>query len=338
MVSCASVKLVAPHSGEEISLYRADYRSCIAQRKDKKYGEIENIAFPEPVRFKWECRDGACTGGVLEISRRADFAELDRSIPADGVNSLEVYNLQTGTEYFWRIRGDRCRSAAGVFRTGGEVPRIIRMTPPHPVNIRDIGGKMVPGVGRVRQGLVFRGSEINEVASGRSISGENLATMREVLKIRTDLDLRYPVQVEGMKASPLGTDVNYIHVPVNAYNSFTPEQNQLFSRALRVFADSSNYPVYVHCAGGADRTGEIVFLLEQLLGVPREEALIEYETTSLSIYPRPRTIDYFQKWLAGIAEIGGAENPPEQQVVNYLKSIGITDAEIQSIRNILIEK
>lgn len=334
--SCTTIHLKAPSPETEISLYRSNYRECINERKGKKYGEIENIAFPEPVKFQWESSlDGE---DILEIAEVKDFSVIERSITAGNTRKAEVYNLKCGTTYYWRIRNGKHTSGTGSFTTAGNVPRIIKMTPPHPVNIRDIGGKRLPDGSRIRQGLVYRGSECNEMATGKTIPPENLAVMRNELKIRTDLDLRYPVQVKGMTASPLGKDVKYIHIPVNAYNSFTPEQNQLFAAAIRVFAKPENYPIYVHCAGGADRTGEIIFLLEQLLGVPREESLVEYETTSLSIYPRPRTIPYFVKWLDSIAAIGGRQNPPAQQVENYLKSIGLTEAEVATIRDTLIGK
>ena len=38
----------------------------------------------------------------------------------------------------------------------------------------------------------------------------------------------------------------------------------------------------MHCAGGADRTGTVCFLLEALCGVSLEDAEIEYELTSFS--------------------------------------------------------
>ena len=127
-------------------------------------------------------------------------------------------------------------------------------------------------------------------------------------------------------------------VPVNAYKSFTPEQNALFRDAIRVFADPANYPVYVHCAAGVDRTGEIIFLLDMILGVDEERAFLDYEASSLSYYPRQRTIRYFQNWLDTIRKMSPDGTPRREQVVNYLRSIGVTDEDMAAIRAAMLEK
>ena len=189
--------------------------------------------------------------------------------------------------------------------------------------------------GRTCQGRVFRGSEMQ----GYFAIGEPARKfMLEDLKIKTELDLRYPKQTAKYSESALGPAVNWIKVPVNAYKSFTPEQNALFRDAIRVFADPANYPVYVHCAAGVDRTGEIIFLLDMILGVDEERAFLDYEASSLSYYPRQRTIRYFQNWLDTIRKMSPDGTPRREQVVNYLRSIGVTDEDMAAIRAAMLEK
>ena len=55
--------------------------------------------------------------------------------------------------------------------------------------VRDVGGAITPEGKAVRQGLLYRGSEMN---SHLTITEEGLNNMREVLKINTQLDIRYP--------------------------------------------------------------------------------------------------------------------------------------------------
>ncbi len=50
-------------------------------------------------------------------------------------------------------------------------------------------------------------------------------------------------------------------------------------------ADRENYPIYLHCTYGNDRTGTICYLLEALLGVRDEDLLKEYRL-SVTYYGR----------------------------------------------------
>ena len=136
-----------------------------------------------------------------------------------------------------------------------------------------------------------------------------------------------------------GKRANWVKKPVNAYppTTFLPEQNKLFRETIQVFADRQNYPVFFHCAGGVDRTGEIAFLLQMLLGLDEERAFQDYEISSLSRYPRSRNIPYFQAFLAGIAKFADPGDPLAVQVEKYLLGIGVSGEDIRQIREILIE-
>ena len=51
---------------------------------------------------------------------------------------------------------------------------------------------------------------------------------------------------------------------------------------FEVLADENNYPVYMHCNAGADRTGTVAFLVNGLLGVGESDLIRDYELTSFS--------------------------------------------------------
>ena len=161
-------------------------------------------------------------------------------------------------------------------------------------NVRDIGGWNGLATGRT-----FRGSEPdcqprafqaaqNKPYHDLNVTADGLKTMHEVLKIRTDLDLRAPEECPHPETSALG--VRLVRVPLGAYMGAFSQTNT-YAQALRVFADPANYPVYFHCWGGADRTGTLAFLLEGLCGASEADLSIDYELTSFAgvFGPRRRT-------------------------------------------------
>ncbi len=332
------IELREPHDGAETYLLRKDWKETARLRAARSGAECikdDNLAFPLGVNFTWDFAGDAKF--QVEIATDPEFRTIVKSI--SGSTGCSVFNLETGREYFWRVRavlasGEEVLSSVRHFRTSAETPRLIRVPDSAPVNIRDLGGKNLKNGGRTRQGLVFRGSELD---GEYAIAESGREFLLNELKIRTDLDLRYPNQVCSRTSSVLGDTVRWLHRPVDAYQGFTPEQNLIFRDTIKVFADEANYPIYFHCSGGSDRTGEIAFLLNALLGVDEEEALQDYELSSLCFFPRSRTIGYFQKWLAGIAGFAPETDSLLRKVEKYLLAIGITEEDFMVIRNIMTE-
>lgn len=336
LLLCGSdLKLLSPSMDEECMLLESDWKQNVARRKilaaDK--GEMtQNLHHAKLLKFVW-------TGGVAPYKLKVCHGNSCNEIINIKECNFAMPNLLVGTQYTWTVTDKTNKSVSGKFITAA-TPRVITLPSPKggPLNFRDIGGRKSRYGGRVRQNMVFRGTQTD----WNGFDEKNRLFMVNELKIRTDLDLRYESQVKKEKAngnkSSLGDTVKWIHIPVNAYNSFTPEQNKLFAETIRVFANKNSYPVYLHCHGGVDRTGEITFLLNALAGVADEELLSDYEFSSLCLFPRPRTIAYFQKWLKGIAAFSSAELPYALQVEKYLLAIGITAAEIENIRKNLLEQ
>ena len=98
-------------------------------------------------------------------------------------------------------------------------------------------------------------------------------------------------------------------------------------------ADPNNYPMYLHCTYGRDRTGTICYLLEALLGVSDTDLRREYELTTFA-YGSVASED-FAAFVTGIDVMEGSTT--QEKVENYLLSIGVTPEEIESIRSIFLE-
>lgn len=339
-VNADNIEPVAPADGARISLMRPDWQQQIASRSRRPLKALDKVDMndrmdlPENITFEVK-GDVIPANAVLEIARDREFDKTVQSLKLNGRKQLQATNLEVGCTYFWRIRcGQKC-SAVRSFATAPDTLRFIAIPGGNPANVRDWGGKNTIDQRRTVQGKLYRGTEMH---NHFPISEAGRKFMLEQLKIKTDLDFRYPREIAKYTQSALGAQVKWVTIPINAYKSFTPQQNDLFRDAIKFFAKPEHYPIFMHCSGGVDRTGEIAYLLNMILNVDEETALLDYEASSLSVFPRQRTIPYFAQWRKTIADMSPAGTSPQQQAVNYLKKIGVTDEDIKSIRNIMIKK
>ena len=280
---------------------------------------------PHPVELRWH-------GGQPPYAVNIDGRRYECAEPR-----LDVYHLHTGADVKWTVVGSNGASARGRFSTA-HGPRLIRMPNREcgPVNVRDVGGwpwRLNGRRGWLRQGILYRGSAIGEWLPPCE---ENNAFLTDTLGVKTDMDLRYPDVVARMTHSDLGEDVAWLCHPINAYKSFINVQRAIWRDTIARFADRSLYPIYFHCSGGVDRTGELAFLLQGLCGVPEECLFLDYELSSLAGFPRLHTIPYLQEWMARLQSFAplGASWP--EVIESYMLVIGVTSKQIESIREILM--
>ena len=275
-------------------------------------------------------------------------------------------NLEIATRYFWKVicRG-RCGFGCGPYHGCEPSKRIVESAtaefvtedvPPRWIavegdvgNIRDLGGRLGLDGRRVRQGLVYRGQGLNDNSVTGEVQGRNRLTMEDAkyligqLGIRTDLDLRGAGEIADMKESPLGREVKFIQNHSQCYRGiFSDEGKKVMARNFRVFCDRANYPVYFHCIGGADRTGSLAYVLNAVLGVSRRELETDWESTFYPMIPDENPDPNFwcreSHFNEGFAKYGDAATPWNDRIVLYLKDCGITDAEINTFRKIMLEE
>ena len=212
-------------------------------------------------------------------------------------------------------------------------------------NFRDIGGW-----NGLKTGRVYRATEAdckissdpgNGYTGHYAIQSEGMKVIRQ-LGIKTDLDLRKHWECPDPDRSPLG--IALVRAPGRPYGElFAKVNKKAWTDAIRLFADSRNYPIYFHCWGGADRTGTLAMLLQGLCGVDEVDIDIDYELTSFA--GRPRTRDpkgpASKGWIDMIARIK-KKHPAatfKESVALFLKSeFGITDVEIAAIRSNLMDE
>ena len=301
-------------------------------------GEIIDRSQPKPIEFVWQV-DSSKVNVESFTLLIGDNAQLKETQRWEGLHNphLDVTNLYIGKRYFWKVTG-QCNgksiaeSKTWSFTTHPEPPRWIHI--PEITNVRDIGGWPLPGGGRIRQGLVFRSSEMN---SHVNLTGEGRRILEQDLKIRTDIDLRGDDEV---RAPALDLkQVDYINFPIQPYAHINEAVYQTdYRRLFQLLADPLRYPLIIHCWGGADRTGTVIFLLEALLGMEEELLIRDYELTSLSIWgERDHTSAQFQEFLEILKGFVHPGADLRTQIESYLLSIGVSTDEIAAIRSNLIE-
>ena len=328
---------IFPENGAVIDTHTPIQNDFI--RRIRTQGTEAALAWLLPVKNRRECSlpgtltlrwtpDGA-EGALVELSETPDFRAPQVRHAAG--SACPVTNLKVGQTYYWRVNGGE----AAAFSTVGKTYRFIRID--GLMNVRDLGG-----IG-LRQGMIYRGSEIKgeytlTEAGRRTFCGE--------LGIRTEVSLRR--ELTGEPAfSDAGEGVRYRRLPYRPYREvFEAEHRANLCRIFDFLADADNYPIYMHCLGGADRTGMIALYLRALAGESDEEILTDYELTSLSMYAggltegirsegfRSRNNDYFTEFLAGLAAYAPGGRLTDQ-VRGFLSDCGIGEGTLQRVMTLL---
>ncbi|MBQ7354393.1 MAG: tyrosine-protein phosphatase [Clostridia bacterium] len=273
---------------------------------------------------------------AIEVSENENFADSRVHVlkGAEKIASFEY--LKTGTHYYYRITlilsdGQKI-STQGSFQTAA-TPRILSID--GMINVRDIGGWKTTDGKLVRQGLLYRGGELDGTFEPTyRITEEGIYDMLTLLGIRTDMDLRSSASASN-QAYPLGTNVKHTYYGAPAYDGiFTDEGKETIRTIFADLADPDNYPVYLHCTYGLDRTGTVCYLLEALLGVSEQDVMKDYCLSLL--YHRGADTTSITELSFYLNQLEGATL--KQKVEGYLLSIGVTAQEIASIRSIFLEQ
>lgn len=338
-----SIQLLAPAMGASVSLY-TDTQRAFRREEDKrahldgaltfKWYALEDTSIerslPAPVVFSFSDDDEKTGHYILLVSEYEDMRDPRTAFTDETTTSL--YNLKADTKYYWCIQKDGVRSEIFFFYTTPDLPRCVRIDGVS--NVRDVGGYLVAG-GRIRQGLLYRGSEL-ELHSHPTQTG--VSDIR-ALGLSTDLDLRGEAVGRVLFPTSSLLDMRYALIPTVPYSAVLQKAHRKTTRAFfALLAKRSAYPIYAHCWGGADRTGTLFFLLGAFLGMSKNELIYEYEFTSLSRWgTRSRNHPPFSAFVADFEELEG-ETYKQKATFFFLRKLRLTKKQLESIEDIFIEK
>ena len=216
-----AITLVSPRDGATVPLLSEKQKAFMAMARDERAKFFDDAqpkmekaikryrSEPRPVVLEWQGRGGSYE---VSVTRRGSESPWFRATVA--TNCVKVWNLEVAATYDWSVR---CagETARGSFTTEDQAPRLMRI--PKVPNVRDIGGRMIGGR-RVRQGLVYRSSGLNNNAATvfytleeiKNLEAEGrLASMGELgakysakLKSGKELDRKYLRLIKSEPTEP----------------------------------------------------------------------------------------------------------------------------------------
>jgi protein tyrosine/serine phosphatase len=163
-------------------------------------------------------------------------------------------------------------------------------------NTRDLGGLPVSGGGTIAPGVLLRSDNLQDLTA---------ADVRalQAIPLSYVLDLRTSVERAGTGPAPLDDVVDVVHLPLilegdarasdpgavlpdrwadgasGAYLHYLADAPGSIARAAALVASSTGASI-VHCAAGKDRTGVLVAILLEAVGVPRDAVVADYALTN----------------------------------------------------------
>lgn len=330
-----SLQLLTPYDGDTgVVLASPDvyalFNSSVEEIESGKYPfKFGENCLPVPVELTWDDSENTDKIYTVTVSKHLDMS--DPIVLTTSECHVSVYNLEVGRTYYWQVSDGETTSQIFTFTTA-LTPRFLSLDGVS--NVRDLGGYYTVDGKRVKQNMVFRSAHWDDA------SAEALDYMMNTLGLKTELDLR------GLgKAAFPSNRVRRVLIPIMWYsNIFQEEHYECVRQTISAFAYPENYPINFHCALGRDRTGTTSFLLLGLLGVDQETLLKEHYSSFFSTMGACDKeefllhILYIGDLAKGMSRYAPKGATLQEQIEAYLLCIGVTEAEIASIRAILLEE
>ena len=206
-----SISVKAPFFAEDIVIvgpavteFMESVQETSSPAAYSKYA-VDNMVLESPVTISYEIQsvpDGySIKSTTVYVDENSDFSNPMAYTPEKDKTEVEVYHLKTNTQYYYKISlkisNGTVTSVQGSFKTA-DTPRILSIAGVG--NLRDIGGYKTIDGKTVKQGLLYRGCEIDGAVEARyAAPSSSINTMITVLGIRTDMDLRSSEDTQGIK-------------------------------------------------------------------------------------------------------------------------------------------
>jgi protein-tyrosine phosphatase len=231
-------------------------------------------------------------------------------------------------------------------------------------NFRAVSAYPLAGGGTFRPRMIYRAGALEQMTA------EDAAYLADDLALRTILDLRHHDEI-AMRVAPhpleelvrlnsifpdhvrqedLIAELNGLYGPgisPGRYMHYLEVGGDRLANAFSLFADEANYPFLVHCTAGKDRTGVLVGMIMDVLGVAPDDIAHEYGLSDASI---DRLLAYLRssgRDIQGTDEEIRARlaTPPDKMAgfidllhkkhkssAEFFKAQGVSDETIEAVR------
>ena len=315
------------------------------------YKDIDRKDCPNPVTINWTYSAASDATVIAIYEDKSLNTQVWSQNATVKSTSADIYNLIPGRTYYYTVSEGSTVWEKGYFNTTGR-RRMIKVSSVeasgHANNCRDLGGLEAIDKGTkktIKYGYIFRGTNMD-----KTTDDDEKAILTVFLNLGMDIDLRNGNSTgSGMSENGNSncyrpfSNVGYINPGFDSFADLTTA-NKVKSVLTAIFDTAkSGKASYFHCYIGADRTGYIAFLIEGLLGVSEKDCSIDYELTSFSEaagyrYRNDISQSYYYVPRNGLTFLKGQNgNTFQDKIENYVKSIGITQQQIDEFKSIVLQ-
>lgn len=236
-------------------------------------------------------------------------------------------------------------------------------------NFRDLGGYPTVGGRTTKWRTLFRSDGLYRLRGADDMSRVMQLGLKSVIDLRTEREQReqgiFPIDDIEVTFHHLSiVDVTWsdtetpefddeVEFLVWGYRDMLEIGSSRFADAMHVLAQTESLPAVFHCAAGKDRTGVLAALLLSSLGVEDAHICADYGLTqdamrrsiAWSKVHRPELAERY----ATIPKAYLAADPRAMQIIltelaqqhgsvrNYVREIGVADATVEALGNLLLE-
>ena len=340
-----NINAISPMKNEVVSLASEEITEMVNNYTfsiSASYVSDEDHYASRPIELSWDTKEDALYY-LVELATNSVLNQATTYVT--NIKSIELDDLKPGYVYYWRVNAYYSEKLIKSQVFSFETMAISKSYYMESVkNFRDMGGYKTIDNKRVKSGMIFRG------ANADGVNEQDKDFMLHTLNIKSELDLRN--KNEGRRGTNVLGAANYYVADDNGgfyYDNYPNGVSQktgqeVLAREIRLFANRDNYPIYYHCAIGRDRTGSLAMVLYNLLGVSKKDIGIDYEISMFAVAStRDIHDDLVEQLVSQVYLIynyiygGYTGNNMQEKTEAFLLEIGITQLEIDNIKDIMLE-